>query len=116
MCTFPNAEELEAGASKLGEIRPLMEQGTVQFVFNCMASKLVREHHKLPEGTPVQDCYEIDLPPDFFGPELMNRVVQKICDETNWRTSYYDHEAKKVFVRKAVESRPAQSPNELQAA
>ncbi len=84
-----------------------MEQCFTSVLFDCFASKLVRAHHKLEPGIPAQDSYEFDLPMNYFGFELINRVLKRVCDETEWTLSRYDRVTRIVTIaRPAVVASP----------
>lgn len=111
MSSFPSAKDLEAGASRLGDRRPLLEQCFVTDLFDCFASKLMRAHHKLAPGVPAQDSYEFELPMNYFGFELINRVLKRIRDETEWTLSRYDRVTRTVMIARpavAASKRPSE--------
>jgi len=98
MCRFPSGTDLEAGAAKLGEFRPLMEQGAVEQLFGALGSKLVRAHDMLAPRTPSQDRYEIELPMNWYGSALIAKTLKRIRDETEWTKTSYDYVTRIVTI------------------
>lgn len=103
MYAFPSSGDLETG--KLGEHSPLMEQCTRELLFKSLGSKLRREHDKSDERGPARLSYVIQLRKGYFGPVLVEEVIARIREESEWTETSYDAEKEAVTIaRPAVAS------------
>lgn len=102
MCRFPSGSDLEGGAGKLGDYRPLMEQGAAEQLFGALASKVKRAHDMLAPQTPSQDRYDIELPMNYYGSALIQKVLKRIRQETEWVNTSYDYVTRIVSIQRPI--------------